>query len=159
MVVNKNFEIFQLSGRNQYLYNQILCKSMLFFSDTWKIKENIPTHGYIVKVWGELSNFSKIRHVFQTFIRMIIQVFYANILFSYNWLKCTAKSACHKKLFSLLCLFNAFSHIITARKRSLGQGNVFTGACHSFCPWRGGVCIWGREVCIQEGFASRGVCI
>ena len=27
-----------------------------------------------------------------------------------------------------------FYIIITARKRSLGQGNVFTGMCHSFCP-------------------------
>ena len=25
-----------------------------------------------------------------------------------------------------------------ARKRSLGQGNIFTGMCQSFCPWRGG---------------------
>ena len=25
--------------------------------------------------------------------------------------------------------------IITARKRSLGQGNIFTGMCQSFCPW------------------------
>ena len=24
-------------------------------------------------------------------------------------------------------------------KRSLGQGNVFTGMCHSFCPEGGGV--------------------
>ena len=28
--------------------------------------------------------------------------------------------------------------VITARKRSLGQGNIFTRVCHSFCP--GGVC-------------------
>ena len=27
--------------------------------------------------------------------------------------------------------------IFTARKRSLGQGNIFTSVCHSFCP-RGG---------------------
>ena len=27
---------------------------------------------------------------------------------------------------------------ITARKRSLGQGNIFTSMCHSFCPHVGG---------------------
>ena len=37
--------------------------------------------------------------------------------------------------------------IITVRKRSLGQGNIFTSVCHSFSPQRGwsasGVCIVG----------------
>ena len=36
-------------------------------------------------------------------------------------------------------------NVITARKRSLGQGNIFTNVCHSFCP-RG-----------RGGSASRGV--
>ena len=36
--------------------------------------------------------------------------------------------------------------ITTARKLSLGQGNIFTSVCHSFCS-RGG----GRWVCIQGG--------
>ena len=79
------------------------------------------------------------------------------------------------------CYFQILS-IVTARKRSLGQGNVFTGLCHSFCPWGGGggwlpsihhrshdqgglhlggLPPWG--ICIQEGgliprgSASRGV--
>ena len=54
------------------------------------------------------------------------------------------------------------SFVMTARKRSLGQGNVFTGVC----LFTGGgfpACITGhmtRGVCIQEGgSASRGVCI
>ena len=60
---------------------------------------------------------------------------------------------------------------VTARKRSLRQGNVLTPVCHSvhrgaLPPRRGlpgglhpaGVCIQGR-VCIQRGSASRGVCI
>ena len=43
---------------------------------------------------------------------------------------------------------------VTARKRSLGQGNVFTPVCHSV---HRGVCIWeGQHL---EGSASRGVCI
>ena len=61
-------------------------------------------------------------------------------------------------------------NIITARKRSLGQGNVFTGVYHPFCPKRE-VCIQGclhpERVFIQGGSASReslhlggvGVCI
>ena len=45
--------------------------------------------------------------------------------------------------------------IFTARKRSLGQGNIFTPVCHSVhregcvtggcaCPGRGGMCAWGE---------------
>ena len=34
--------------------------------------------------------------------------------------------------------------IFTARKRSLGQGNVFTGVCQSFCPHASGS--WGGHV-------------
>ena len=54
-------------------------------------------------------------------------------------------------------------YIMTARKRSLGQGNVFTPVCHSV---HGGVfpaCITGhmtRGFCIGGGeSASRGVCL
>ena len=31
------------------------------------------------------------------------------------------------------------TYIITAHKRSLGQGNIFTSVCHSFCPQGRGV--------------------
>ena len=31
--------------------------------------------------------------------------------------------------------------IFTARKRSLGQGNIFTSVCQEFCPQGGGVCL------------------
>ena len=46
--------------------------------------------------------------------------------------------------------------IFTTRKRSLGQGNIFTNICHSVPGWGGGfpTCITGhmtRGVCIQEG--------
>ena len=34
---------------------------------------------------------------------------------------------------------NSYS-VITARKRSLGQGNIFRSVCEEFCP-RGGVCL------------------
>ena len=57
--------------------------------------------------------------------------------------------------------------MFTARKRSLGQGNVFTPVCHSVhrggvyiggsCI-REGVCI-GEWICIQEGLHSGGVCM
>ena len=45
------------------------------------------------------------------------------------------------------------SEIITARKRSLGQGNVFAPVCHSI-DGRGALHP-GREVCIQGKSASR----
>ena len=38
--------------------------------------------------------------------------------------------------------------LITARKRSLGKGNIFIGACQEFCP-QGGAWSWG--VCSQGG--------
>ena len=43
--------------------------------------------------------------------------------------------------------------MITARRRSLGQGSVFTPVCQSFGSG-GGVCI--GEVCIQGGLPPRG---
>ena len=65
--------------------------------------------------------------------------------------------------------------MITARKRSLGQGNIFTSVCHSFCPggwwacveegcaWRGHVWqggMYGKGACVAGGGACRqGVCI
>ena len=33
---------------------------------------------------------------------------------------------------------NVTFHNFTLRKRSLGQGNIFTGVCQSFCPRGGG---------------------
>ena len=46
--------------------------------------------------------------------------------------------------------------IFTARKWSLGQGNIFTSVCQEFCPWgkvsacqnlvQGGVCLWSGGV-------------
>ena len=54
------------------------------------------------------------------------------------------------------------STFFTARKWSLGQGKVFIGVCHSFCP-RGRVglitCITGQMtswVCIQRGWSAWG---
>ena len=32
--------------------------------------------------------------------------------------------------------------LITARKRSLGQGNIFTGVFQSFCSHGGGISVW-----------------
>ena len=39
--------------------------------------------------------------------------------------------------------------IITGRKRSLGQGNIFRSVCQEFCP-RGGMCGWGGA-CMARG--------
>ena len=50
-------------------------------------------------------------------------------------------------------------HIITARKRSLGQGNVFTPVCHSVHGgWGGGVSVPGRITgrMIGGGLCPRG---
>ena len=56
-----------------------------------------------------------------------------------------------KKLTTHLILISMcflFSRLITTRKRGLGQGNIFTSVCHSFCPQKGGgICIQG--VCIR----------
>ena len=55
-------------------------------------------------------------------------------------------------------------NFITARKRSLEQGNIFTSVCQEFCsqrgggclvtgcvPGPGGVCAWSRGVCLVPG--------
>ena len=47
--------------------------------------------------------------------------------------------------------------LITAHKRSLGQGNIFTSMCHSFYPQGRGECIVGG--CVVEGTCMAGVCM
>ena len=52
---------------------------------------------------------------------------------------------------------------ITARKRSLGQGNVLSSVCQGFCS-QGGMCGDGgrgawRVACLVRGHAWRGVCV
>ena len=44
--------------------------------------------------------------------------------------------------------------IFTARKRSLGQGNVLSSVCQGFCPQGGGV--HGRGACVAGGHAWQG---
>ena len=50
--------------------------------------------------------------------------------------------------------------LITIRKRSLGQGNIFTSACQEFCS-QGGCLLWGvmvpRGCPLQGGVWYRGV--
>ena len=49
--------------------------------------------------------------------------------------------------------------IFTARKRSLGQGNIFTSVCHEFCPQRGVPAPGGSGpggCLVQGGACSRG---
>ena len=53
--------------------------------------------------------------------------------------------------------FVMFCFIITARKQSLRQGNIFTSVCHSFCPRGEGVCIQGGG--LHWGVCRQGVCI
>ena len=45
--------------------------------------------------------------------------------------------------------------IVTTRRRSLGQGNIFTSVCHSFCPHGGSVSGGGSVSTV--GSTSRGV--
>ena len=61
--------------------------------------------------------------------------------------------------------FSVFNNVIfTARKRSLGQGNIFTPVCHSVHRGGGGIqaCIAGGiPACLAVGWSAlrgRGVC-
>ena len=62
--------------------------------------------------------------------------------------------------------FTVAKSIFTARKRSLGQGNIFIGVCQEFCSqgvgvWSGGCRVWSRERCLLPGggvSALGGVC-
>ena len=64
-------------------------------------------------------------------------------------------------------VFGSFFIVVNARKRSLGQGNILTSVCHSFCPQYAfrshdqGVCLQGEGsgsggFCIQGGSGSSG---
>ena len=54
-----------------------------------------------------------------------------------------------------LCRISASYYIITARKRSLGQGNIFTSVCQEFCS-QGGGCLLPGGACSWRGVWSRG---
>ena len=52
--------------------------------------------------------------------------------------------------------------IITGRKRSLGQGNIFRSVCQEFCPQGGGACVAGGHAWpggMYQGHAWWGVCM
>ena len=50
--------------------------------------------------------------------------------------------------------------IFTTRKRNLGQGNIFTGVCHSLCPQRGGLCMMSLPVWLPGPmFHLGGLCL
>ena len=60
-------------------------------------------------------------------------------------------------------MFPAFklltSSVITDRKRSLGQGNIFIGVCQEFCS-QGGGCVCSQRGCLLWGVSvSGGVCL
>ena len=77
------------------------------------------------------------------------------------------EAACHVYYVTLIV---PMLHFITARKRSLGQGNVFTPVCHSVHRGRvsvwvisvqGGLCPGGslsRWVSVQEDLCLGGLC-
>ena len=46
--------------------------------------------------------------------------------------------------------------IFTARKRSLGQGNIFTSVCREFCS-QGGCLVWGGRCLLLGGLVPGGV--
>ena len=61
------------------------------------------------------------------------------------------------------CSYDAIATIITTRKRSLGQGNVFTPACHSVHRgWgslsREGVCLGGGSSLSSDVLYPGGLC-
>ena len=56
-------------------------------------------------------------------------------------------------LMSLIVLLMSSMNVITARKRSLGQGNIFTPVCHSV--QRGSCVVAGEGACVAAG----GVCV
>ena len=44
-------------------------------------------------------------------------------------------------------VFVLFSFVFTARKRSLGQGNIFSSVCQEFCTWGGlSQCMLGYHI-------------
>ena len=69
------------------------------------------------------------------------------------------KDVCEEFYFSLFCQLSCLilaslkskltqrpNILITARKRSLGKGNVFTPVCDSFCSgWRGELSLWSAS--------------
>ena len=52
------------------------------------------------------------------------------------------------------------TQVVTARKRSLGQGNIFIGVCQEFCSQGGcllpGVSVPGGGGCLVQGVSARG---
>ena len=46
--------------------------------------------------------------------------------------------------------------IFTARKRSLGEGNIFTSMCQEFCSRGGGGCLLPGGACFLRGVCSQG---
>ena len=51
-------------------------------------------------------------------------------------------------------------YVITARKRSLGQGNIFTPVCHSVHGGGGrGACVAGGRVWLGGACVARGACM
>ena len=59
-------------------------------------------------------------------------------------------------MFFELFLKIIFTTIFTTRKRSLGQGNIFTSVCQEFCSQGGGA--WSQGGASSGGAWSRGVC-
>ena len=47
--------------------------------------------------------------------------------------------------------------VFTDRIRSMGEGPVFTGVCHSFCPQGGRCVVWGISGLRAVGVWSEGV--
>ena len=78
-------------------------------------------------------------------------------LFSASHIYMNTKKSCENSIYIYICNLNILNslHIfanvhLTARKRSLGQGNIFRSMCPSFCPEGvGGMC--SRGVCVAGG--------
>ena len=77
-----------------------------------------------------LCNYYRMWTVFLAFTKISTYWTFQSEFKIQNWIK-----TCSKAQFR-----HPTEGVITARKRSLGQCNIFTSVCHSFCP-RGGGCL------------------
>ena len=124
-----------------------------------KIRKNI-----LGKAILSLLNYHNESFLIKHMLAFIALSFFAEHCFAkYSIVHCAERGECCSTLHFgyRVSIWNCvgISHfLITARKRSLGQSDIFTSVCHSFYPWGVYHCMqWaGEGVCI---LARNGVCL
>ena len=124
-----------------------------------KIRKNI-----LGKAILSLLNYHNVSFQIKHMLAFIALSFFAEHCFAkYSTVYCAERGECCSTLHFgyRVSIWNCvgISHfLITARKRSLRLGNIFTSVCHSFYPWGVYPCMqWaGEGVCIP---ACNGVCL